>query len=97
MRKLTISKPSFDVWSTVTCKKLSSAELIYSALCEQLVEPVHWGQALANLVQEDVDFLIDIGPGLVIRNLVKENPKLPSVLAFDDLNEREDIFSRVRG
>lgn len=95
LQKLSFRQPKFPIWSTVTGKQLEPGPSLAHFLSEQLVKPVYWNQALGRLYEAGVKLFIDIGPQQITRNLVKENPKLPECLSFDNDTDRHTIIQKL--
>jgi [acyl-carrier-protein] S-malonyltransferase len=96
LQNLTFENENFDIWSTVTGKRVESTDCIHDILSNQLILPVRWNQVLKSISDSGVELLIDIGPQQIIRNLVKENPELPTSLAFDNEEDRKKIMSVIQ-
>ena len=90
------STPKRAVVSTVTGTPLDEDENLRELLCRQVTSPVRFESALATLLGADtksdgrrkarlargIDLLIEVGPGAVLSNLVRETAAIP-VIALD--------------
>lgn len=67
----TISAPRIPVVSNVDAQPHADPEEIRSLLVQQLVSPVRWEDSMRYLLQDDFDRFYEIGPGRVLRGLMK--------------------------
>lgn len=84
-----VGKIAFDdikipVWSTVTGELITGKGQVGDILVNQLIQPIQWTQALEKLSQQGIEMFVDIGPNHTTKNLVRENPKLPLTLSYDE-------------
>lgn len=87
------------VFSTVTASVLTSAVQIKEALLNQITSPVLWTQALEGAGHSfGLDFFVDIGPNIISKNLIDENPSLKECLYWEGKYEGDEnlIFSASR-
>ena len=85
------SKPIYTIWSSVTGSIIKSETAIPQILIKQLISPIQWMQALNGISEDGVDFIVDIGPNKIMRNLAGEYENLPVSLAYDDEPDFETI------
>ena len=86
-----------NIFSTVTGKRLDEDEDLRELLCRQVTSPVRFQSALAallgagadkqssrrrKLLAKGIDLLVEVGPGAVLSNLVRETVDIP-VVALD--------------
>lgn len=93
---ISFKKPRFSIWSTVTGRVIDDADSIPDILGSQLVLPVLWNQVLEEICDAGVNLLVDIGPQVIMRNLIRENTGLPEALAFDDRKDSEKILEYIK-
>ncbi len=77
-----------DVYSNAYAKPLTKAEDIKEALIKQLTSPVLWTQTLLNMVENEYDKFVEIGPGSVLQGLVKRTVK---GVEYGGIDKSEDI------
>ncbi|WP_223067489.1 ACP S-malonyltransferase [Paenibacillus caui] len=92
---LTFQPPAFPVWSTVSGELVTTAEAIPPLLSSQLVRPVCWNQAIGHLLKRGVHLWVDIGPGVIVRNLLRENSRVPDGYAFDETSDRQRLLQAL--
>lgn len=66
------------VYSTVTGARLPADAHVIDLLARQIIQPVRFMQAFTQLAQE-VDLLLEVGPGYILSRLVKEFNHLPII------------------
>ncbi len=59
------------VYSNVHAKPVTKANDIRSAMIHQLESPVLWSQTILNMVNDQIDRFIEVGPGRVLQALCK--------------------------
>ncbi|MEE0931169.1 MAG: hypothetical protein UIM53_09225, partial [Acutalibacteraceae bacterium] len=60
------------------------------------VMPVKWNQVIEKLRNMNIDFLVDIGPNKIIKNLVLENHSFSEVLAYDEPEDSDKLKERLK-
>ena len=81
--------PNVDIISNVTASPQNNAKDIKRLLIEQIEKPVKWRESIINIIDNDVNKFIEIGPGKVLSGLIKRinrNVKLNQVNNLIDLN-----------
>ena len=81
--------PNVDIVSNVTASPQNNAKYIKRLLIEQIEKPVKWRESIINIIDNDVNKFIEIGPGKVLSGLIKRinrNVKLNQVNNLIDLN-----------
>ena len=58
--------------SNVTAENESDAEQIRSLMARQLCSPVKWYDSMQRLAEEDLDAIVEIGPGKVLTGLLRK-------------------------
>jgi [acyl-carrier-protein] S-malonyltransferase len=59
--------------------EIRAPEKVREYIVEQLVRPVRWDMVMARLLQMGISDFVEIGPGRVLRGLVRLNASDPSV------------------
>ncbi len=67
----TLCRPRIPVISNVDAAPHDDPEEIRQLLVRQLVSPVHWEQSMTRLLGEGFDLFYEIGPGRVLRGLLR--------------------------
>ena len=73
-----LSAPRIPIFSNVDAQPHSDPEEIRKLLVQQVVSPVLWENSLANMIEQGCTQFFEIGPGRVLRGLLKRiNRKMP--------------------
>jgi len=67
-----IHEPSCPVYQNVSAQAENDPSKIKQNLIEQLTSPVKWTQTVRQMLHDDADTFIEVGPGDVLRKLVKK-------------------------
>lgn len=69
----------------------------FDGLADQLTQPVQFSAALKSAVEQGVDTFVTVGPGAVLRGLVRKNlGNLVRVLTTEDANDFERTVTALR-
>ena len=74
--------------SNVTAQKISNIEELKNLLIEQIENRVRWRESVINMIKDDINHFIEIGPGKVLSGLVK---RINREVKIDTINTLEDI------
>lgn len=91
-QKITVANMQFSVISTVSGSVYQNSDDVRNNLVNQLAMSVLWTQVLESLIPNS-NLMIEIGPGVTMRNLVLENKKLPMTLSYDAEEDRKKLTS----
>ena len=88
LNKISFSDGSNKLISNVTAKEISNSEDLKSLLIKQIENRVRWRESVLNMINNDVDHFIEIGPGKVLSGLVK---RINREVKINTINSQEDI------
>ena len=88
LNKLSFNQVDNKLISNVTAKEILSIEELKNLLIKQIENRVRWRESVINMIDNDVNHFIEIGPGKVLSGLVKRINKDVKVNA---INNEEDI------
>ena len=71
LKKITFSSGNNKLISNVTAEAISDPEDLKSLLIKQIENRVRWRESVINMINNDVDHFIEIGPGKVLSGLIK--------------------------
>ncbi len=66
-----LSRPRIPVVSNVDARPHDDPEEIRRLLIEQVVSPVRWEDSMRYLIDQGVDHMVEVGPGRVLRGLMR--------------------------
>ena len=86
--KLNFNQGKNKLISNVTANEISDANELKDLLIKQIENRVRWREGVINMINNDVDHFIEIGPGKVLSGLVK---RINRDVKIDTLNNQGDI------
>ena len=93
LEQFNFDKFSYPLYSNVTAKR-SNAKEIKALLSKQIVNKVRWRETIQNMIKDNVEAFIEVGPGNILTNLLKRNSKgikAVSIGKLSDLDKLKDI------
>jgi len=88
LNKISFSDGSNKLISNVTADEISNSEDLKSLLIKQIENRVRWRESVLNMLNNDIDHFIEIGPGKVLSGLVK---RINREVKINTINSIEDI------
>ena len=88
LNKLNFSQVENKLISNVTAKEISSTEQLKELLIKQIENRVRWRESVINMINNDVNHFIEIGPGKVLSGLVK---RINREVKINTINNQGDI------
>ena len=88
LNKLNFAESENKLISNVTAKEISNTNELKDLLIKQIENRVRWRESVINMINNDINHFIEIGPGKVLSGLVKRIDKSVKVSA---INSEEDI------
>ena len=88
LNKLSFSQGHCKLISNVTAKEISSTEELKELLIRQIENRVRWRESVINMIDNDVNHFIEIGPGKVLSGLIK---RINREVKINTINNQGDI------
>ena len=88
LNKLNFIEGKNKLISNVTAKKISNTNELKDLLVKQIENRVRWRESVINMINNDVNHFIEIGPGKVLSGLVK---RINKEVKIDTINNEENI------
>ena len=88
LNKLDFIKSENKLISNVTAKEISNTEDLKNLLIKQIENRVRWRESVINMIENDIDHFIEIGPGKILSGLIK---RINKEVKIDTINSEEDI------
>jgi [acyl-carrier-protein] S-malonyltransferase len=85
----------YPVISNVTAAPYSGKDQLIENLVEQLVQPVQWVASMAYLQSQGIELAVEIGPGTVLRDLMKKNAPGILALSYDKEKDVKQIMEKL--
>jgi [acyl-carrier-protein] S-malonyltransferase len=81
---LNFRDPAIPVVANTSASPLTAAEEIKDELIRQLLNCVRWQQSIENMIRDEVDTFIEVGPGKVLTGIIKRIDKNVRTLSIGD-------------
>ncbi len=88
LNKISFSDGYNKLISNVTAEVISNSEDLKSLLIKQIENRVRWRESVLNMIKNDVNHFIEIGPGKVLSGLIK---RINREVKINTINSKEDI------
>jgi [acyl-carrier-protein] S-malonyltransferase len=90
LNKLSFNQGKNKLISNVTAKEISNTEELKDLLIKQIENRVRWRESIINMIDNDINHFIEIGPGKVLSGLVK---RINREVKINTINNQGDIES----
>ena len=74
--------------SNVTAKDILNTDELKNLLVKQIENRVRWRESVINMINNDINHFIEVGPGKVLSGLIK---RISKEVKIDTINNQEDI------
>ena len=88
LNKLNFKNGQNKLISNVTAQEIEDAHELKNLLIKQIENRVRWRESVSNMIENEVDHFIEIGPGKVLSGLVK---RINRNVKIDTINNQVDI------
>ncbi|MDC3138967.1 ACP S-malonyltransferase [Candidatus Pelagibacter sp.] len=88
LNKLNFKNGQNKLISNVTANEIKDPDELKKLLIKQIENRVRWRESVINMIENDVDHFIEIGPGKVLSGLVK---RINRNVKIDTINSQSDI------
>ena len=88
INKLNFKQGENKLISNVTAKEISNTNELKDLLIKQIENRVRWRESVINMINNDINHFIEIGPGKVLSGLVK---RINKEVKIDTINNQGDI------
>lgn len=89
VNEITMRPPNVPIYQNVTAKPTTDPEEIRKRMIEQLTNPVRWVETIENMVADNVDRFVEVGPGKVLRGLSKRIAKQAEMVGAGTVEDVE--------
>ena len=91
INELSLSTGLNNVISNVTAKSVSDPNEIKNLLIKQIENRVRWRESVINMIDQNTEQFIEIGPGKVLTGLTKRINKNVKSISINTLDEIENL------
>ena len=95
IENVNIQKPKIPVICNVTADYVKTKEEIKDALIEQVIHPIKWVDIIKKMNSEGINYFIEVGPGNVLKKLIKQILPKAKVYNVCDSESLEKIIKRL--
>lgn len=95
LEKVKIDNPKIPVSCNVTGDYIHHKEGIKSALIEQMTHPVKWVDSIKKMSSEGINCFIEVGPGKVLKGLIKQIIPDSEVFNVFDSNSLQNVVKKI--
>ena len=88
LSKLSFNQVNIKLISNVTAKEISSTNELKDLLIKQIENRVRWRESVINMINNNVNHFIEIGPGKILSGLVK---RINREVKINTINNQGDI------
>ena len=88
LNKLDFKQSENKLISNVTAEEIANTNELKDLLIKQIENRVRWRESVINMIKNDVNHFIEIGPGKVLSGLVK---RINREVKIDAINNETDI------
>ena len=88
LNKLDFKQSKNKLISNVTAKEINNIDELKDLLIKQIENRVRWRESVINMIKDQVNHFIEIGPGKVLSGLVK---RINREVKIDTINNQNDI------
>ena len=88
LNKLNFKNGQNKLISNVTANEIKDSEELKNLLIKQIENRVRWRESVINMIQNNVNHFIEIGPGKVLSGLIK---RINRDVKIDTINSLGDI------
>jgi [acyl-carrier-protein] S-malonyltransferase len=90
LNKLNFTEGKNKLISNVTANEIANTDELKDLLIKQIENRVRWRESVINMVNNDINHFIELGPGKVLSGLVK---RINKEVKIDTINNQGDIES----
>ncbi len=90
LNKLNFKNGKNKLISNVTASEIKDTDELKSLLIKQIENRVRWRESVINMIENNINHFIEIGPGKVLSGLVK---RISKDVKIDTINSQRDIES----
>ena len=91
LNKLNFLKSEIKLISNVTAEEIINIDELKELLIKQIENRVRWRESVINMINNNVNHFIEIGPGKVLSGLVKRINKEVKISTINNQNDIESL------
>jgi len=95
IKSINIQDPQIPVICNVTADYIKTKEEIKYALIEQVTHPIRWVEIIKRINSEGIKYFIEVGPGNVLKKLIKQILPKAKVYNICDSESLEKLVKKL--
>lgn len=95
LEQTAIELPGLPVIQNVNAEIATDVAGVRQALTAQLYQSVQWTKTMQYLQDQDVEYVVECGPGNVLANLAKRLPNIKKAFPLDSNSRLEDALNAI--
>lgn len=97
LEKVKINNPKIPISCNVTADYIINKEEVRPALIKQMTHPVKWVDSILKMNSEGINCFIEVGPGKVLRGLIRQIIPEAKVFNAFDSNSLQNVVEKMKG
>ena len=95
LEKVKINNPKIPISCNVSAGYINNKEDVRSALIKQMTHPVKWVDSIKKMNSEGINYFIEVGPGKVLKGLIKQIIPEAKVFNVFDSNSLQNVVKKM--
>ena len=95
LEKVKIDNPKIPISCNVSADYVRNKEEVRSALIKQMTHPVRWVDSIKKMNSGGINYFIEVGPGKVLRGLIKQIIPESKVFNAFDSDSLENVVEKM--
>ena len=95
LEKVKIDNPKIPIRCNVSADYMCNKEEVRSALIKQMTHPVEWVDSITKMYSEGINCFIEVGPGKVLKGLIKQIIPESNVFNVFDSNSLQNVVEKM--
>ena len=97
LRDARIEKPSVPVITNVSAVSVDDPNVLRADLIKQITHSVRWTESMGSLVNADIGQAVEVGPGSVLKGLMRRIARGVTVLGAGTVDDIEQTAAQLKG
>lgn len=94
LETIEIAEAQIPVIANISAEPVKEPETIRTALAKQITHPVLWEDSMRRMQAMNTDLYLEIGPGRVLRGLMRRIDKKAEVVSIGDVTSLQELLSK---
>ena len=90
-------RPRIPVVTNVSAKKVDDPDILTKDLISQITHSVNWTESMEALLASNVDLVVEVGPGQVLKGLMRRISRDAQVACVGTVEEFTELVAMIKG